>query len=156
MSTLRDPLRALPTPLRLWAAAVLCLVPMGFAWSGHVTAGIYLYGDCSYTDNYYCVPDQYVPGSTRLSFVSQAPIRVFLVAAAVAFVISAARTRTLATRALARLGCGALAAGAALALAQGAVRVLVCLLVALALVAPLVLARSGPRPGVLAKPARAR
>lgn len=154
MSGLRDPLAALPTPLRLWAAAVLCLVPMGFVWSGHVTAGFYLFGDCSYTDDYYCVPDQYVPGSTKLSFVSQAPIRVFLVAAAVAFVICAARTRTLATRALARLGCVALTAGVALALAQGAVRVLACLLVALALVAPLVVPPPGPRPGVLAKATR--
>jgi hypothetical protein len=140
-------LRGLPTPVRLWAAAVLCFVPMGFVWSGRVSGGYYLYGDCSYTDDYYCVPDQYVPGSTKLVFVSQAPVRVFLVAAAIAFVVCAARVRTPTTRALARLGCVALVAAAALAAGQGAVRVLACVLVALALVAPLVAAR----PGVLAK-----
>ena len=111
-----------------------------------------LYGDCSYTDDYYCVPDQYLPGSTRLSFVSQAPIRVFLVAAAIAFVVCAARTRTVATRAVARLGCAAVAGAVALAAGHGAVRVLACLLGAIVLVGPLVLARSrvlasGPRPG---------
>jgi hypothetical protein len=128
------------------------MLPLGFLWSGDVTPGFVLYGDCSYTDNYYCVPDQFVPGSTRLSFVSQAPIRVFLVAAALAFVVCAGQARTVATRAVARVGCAAVVGAIALAAGQGAVRVLACLLGALALVGPLVAVRSrvlasGTRPG---------
>ena len=70
------------TTLRLWTAALLCVLPFGFVWSGGVTPGTVIYGDCTYSDNEYCVPDQYVPGSAYHSLVSQAPIRVFLVAAA--------------------------------------------------------------------------
>jgi hypothetical protein len=129
------------TSLRLWAAAFLCVLPLGFVWSGGVTAGYVIYGDCNYTDNYYCVPDQYLPGTAYHSLVSQAPIRVFLVGAAVAFVICAARARTAATLHLARAGCVSLAVAAALAAAQGNARVLICVVAALALVVPGVLAK---------------
>jgi hypothetical protein len=147
-----DPLRGLPTPLRLWAAAFLCVLPLGFLWSGEVTPGVVLFGDCSYTEGYYCVPDQYLPGSAKYSFVSQAPIRVFLIAAAIAFVVCAARARTVSTRAVARLGCAAVAGAIVLAAGHGSVQVLACVLGAFVLVGPLVVrpARvlaSGPRPG---------
>ncbi len=95
------------TTLRLWTAALLCVLPFGFAWSGGVTPGTVIYGDCTYSDGEYCVPDQYVPGSSYHSLVSQAPIRVFLVAAAVIFIACATRVRTHLTRRLARLGCAA-------------------------------------------------
>lgn len=134
------------TSLRLWAAAFLCVLPLGFVWSGGVTSGYVLYGDCNYTDNYYCVPDQYVPGTAYHSLVSQAPIRVFLVAAAAAFVICAARTRTAATLRVAHAGCASLVVAAALAAGQGAARVLICVVAALVLVAPRVLAKR-PLPG---------
>ncbi len=124
------------TTLRLWTAALLCALPFGFAWSGGVTPGTVIYGDCTYSDNEYCVPDQYVPGSAYHSLVSQAPIRVFLVAAALIFIACATRVRTHHTRRLARLGCAALVLAAVLAAAHGAPRIVVCLAGALALVLP--------------------
>ncbi len=138
------------TTLRLWTAALLCLLPFGFAWSGGVTPGTVVYGDCTYSDNEYCVPDQYVPGSTYHSLVSQAPIRVFLLAAALIFVGCATRVRTLVSRRVARLGCAAVTVAAVLATAHGAPRILACLCGALALVVPRVVRfrRFGePQPG---------
>lgn len=142
------------TRTRLTAAAALCLLPLGLVWSGGVTSGYVLYGDCSYTDNDYCVPDQYVPGTPYHSLASQAPIRVFLVAAAIGFVLCATRVRTESTRRVARLACLATAAGAVLAAANGSSRSLLCLVAALALAVPPVAGR-WPRRGVLANRARA-
>ena len=126
------------TPARLLFAAALCVLPLGFVWSGGVTSGYVLYGDCSYTSDYYCVPDYYVPGTPYHSLVSQAPIRVFLVLAAVAFVVCASHVRTEATRRLGRAGCASAAIAAALAAGNGSTRILLCLVAALALVVPLV------------------
>lgn len=132
------------TPARLVAAAALCVLPLGFVWSGGVTSGYVVFGDCSYSDSYYCAPDQYVPGTAYHSLVTQAPIRVFLVLAAVAFLVCAGQTRTHATKQLARAGCVSAAVAAALAAGNGSSRILLCLLAALVLVGPLVLHR---RPG---------
>jgi hypothetical protein len=142
------------TRTRLWAAAALCLLPLGFVWSGGVTSGYVLFGDCDYTENSYCVPDQYVPGTPYHSLVLQAPIRVFLVAAAVGFLLCATRRRTLLTRRVARVACASTAVAALLAAGNGSPRILVCLVAALALVAPVV-TPEGVRPGVLANHRRA-
>ena len=139
------------TTLRLWTAALLCVLPLGFAWSGGVTPGTVSYGDCTYSDNEYCVPDQYVPGSGYHTLVSQAPIRVFLVVAALIFVACGTRARTHLTRRMARLGCAAIVLAAALAAAHGAPRIVMCLIGALALVLPRVV-----RFGVLANRTAAR
>lgn len=138
------------TTLRLWTAALLCVLPFGFAWSGGVSPGTVIYGDCTYSDNEYCAPDQYLPGSAYHSLVSHAPIRVFLVAAALIFLACATRVRTHLTRRLARLGCAAVALAVVLAAAHGAPRIVVCLAGALALVLPRVVRfqRFGePQPG---------
>jgi hypothetical protein len=82
--------------------------------------------------------------STDQTRVSQAPIRVFLVAAAIAFAVCAVGVRTEAKRALARTGCACASAGAALAAANEAPRVLLCLIGALVLVAPLVVLAKRP------------
>jgi hypothetical protein len=137
------------TPARLLFAAALCVLPLGFVWTGGVTSGYVVFGDCSYSENYYCVPDYYVPGTPYHSLVSQAPIRVFLVLAAVAFVVCASHVRTEATRRLARAGCVSAAIAAALAAGNGSTRILLCLVGALALVAPLVWNHRAI-PGVLA------
>lgn len=129
------------TPARLLFAAALCVLPLGFVWSGGVTAGYVLYGDCSYSEDYYCVPDYYVPGTPYHSLVSEAPIRVFLVFAAVAFLVCAGHVRTEATRRLARAGCASAAIAAAMAAGNGSTRVLLCLVAALVLVVPLTGAR---------------
>jgi hypothetical protein len=129
------------TPARLLFAAALCVLPLGFVWSGGVTSGYILYGDCSYTSDYYCVPDYYVAGTPYHSLVSEAPIRVFLVFAAAAFVVCAGHVRTEATRRVARAGCVSAAIAAALAAGNGSTRILLCLVGALALVVPLVAAR---------------
>lgn len=113
------------TRTRLWAAAALCVLPLGFVWSGRVTSG----------------------------YVAQVPIRVFLVAAAVGFLVCATRTRTALTRRIARVACLAAAAAAVLAAANGSARILLCLLAALAMVVPLV-AAPRLRPGVLANHGR--
>jgi hypothetical protein len=138
----RDPLARLPTALRLWAAAALCVVPLGLSWSfssGFLTPGYYLYGDCGYRSDAYCTPDQYVPGSYlpgHSTIVSQSPLRVFLILAAAALVFTATRVRTDATRRVARVGTGAMATGAVLAAGNGAPVVLICLVGALVLAAP--------------------
>jgi hypothetical protein len=138
----RDPLARLPTALRLWAAAALCVVPLGLSWSfssGFLSSGYYLYGDCGYSADAYCTPDQYVPGSYlpgHSTIVSQSPLRVFLVLAAVALAFTATRVRTEATRRVARIGTGAIAVGAVQAAANGASVVLICLVAALLLAAP--------------------
>lgn len=153
--TFRDPLRRLPTPARLWAAAGLAVLPLGFVWSFAVTPGITLYGDCGYSEGPYCTPDTYLPGSGHVTMVSQAPIRFFLVAAAVAFAACAVGVRTAAKRSVARVGCLCVVAATALAAANGSSRTVLCLLGALALVAPLVVPRGRARP-VLAKRPNAR
>ena len=129
------------TPARLLFAAALCVLPLGFVWSGGVTSGYVVFGDCSYSENYYCVPDYYVPGTPYHSLVSEAPIRVFLVLAAAAFVLCASHVRTEATKHVARAGCLSAGVAAALAAGNGATRVLLCLVGALVLVVPLVWAR---------------
>ena len=129
------------TPARLLFAAALCVLPLGFVWSGGVTSGYVVFGDCSYSENYYCVPDYYVPGTPYRSLVSEAPIRVFLVLAAAAFVVCASHVRTEATKTVARVGCLSAAVAAALAAGNGSTRVLLCLIGALVLVVPLVSAR---------------
>lgn len=123
---------------RLWAAAALCLLPLGFVWSGGVTSGYVLFGNCSYSADYYCVPDQYVPGTAYHSLVSQAPIRVFLVAAALGFVLCATRVRTPALLRVARCAWLSTAAAVLLAAGHGSARIVVCLVAALVLVGPAV------------------
>jgi hypothetical protein len=156
---IRDPFARLPVSGRLWAAALLCIVPLGLVWSkvnGVVTNGIFGPGYCDYDG--YCEPGiytagVYVPGST--THVSQSPARVFLLVAAAALVFTATRVRTAATRKVARLATGSLAFAAGLAASHRATLTLVCVLLALALVAPAVWAQpargrlfgSGPSPG---------
>lgn len=134
-------LSELRTPVRLWAAALLCLAPMGLRWSaspGYLNTGYTIYGDCGYTDYDYCTPDYYVPGyyiPGKDVLVSESPIRVFLVLAAIAFLVAALRTRTATTRNLARGGTVCLALAAVLCAANNATLVLVCMLAGLALTA---------------------
>ena len=149
---IRDPFARLPVTGRLWTAALLCVVPLGLVWSkvnGLLTNGVFGPGYCDYDG--YCEPGiytagVYVPGST--THVSQSPARVFLLIAAVALAFTGdpdpyhrdpARS--------ARLATGSLAFAAVLAASHRATLTLVCVLVALALVAPAVW-----RPGA---PARA-
>jgi hypothetical protein len=146
---MRDPLRRLPTPLRLWAALALCVAPMGLVWSTHVTTGITLYGDCGAGGGPYCTPDQYLPGSVNGTLVSQSPIRVFLALAIAVFAVCALRPRTSATRTAARLACAGLVVAVAIAAGNGASAVVLCLIGALLLVGPLVASRT-PSAGVLA------
>lgn len=143
----------MPARTRLWAAAALCVLPLGFVWSGGVTSGYVRFGDCDYSDSYYCVPDEYVPGTPYHSLVFQAPIRVFLVGAALGFVLCATRVRTELTRRIGRLACLATAAAGVLAAAHGSSRLLLCAVAALVLVVPLVAGSRG-RPGVLANRGR--
>lgn len=141
--------------MRLLLAAALCVLPLGFVWSGGVSSGYVLFGSCSYTEDYYCVPDYYVAGTPYHSLVSEAPIRVFLVFAAVAFLVCAGHVRTEATKRLARAGCLSAAIAAVLAAGNGSTRILVCLIGALVLVAPRVWARPG-RSGRFGNPGPAR
>jgi hypothetical protein len=118
----RDPLRRVPTRVRLWIASAWCAAPLGLAWpagSGH------------------SVP------------VSQAPVRVFLALAIAVFAFCALRPRTAAALAAARVGCAALVVALALAAGHGAAPVVLCLAVAVVLTAPLVATRA-PSAGVLA------
>ena len=144
-----DPLRRLPTRIRLWLAVLLCLTPMGLVWQTTVTPGTTLYGDCGYSSGPYCVPDTYLPGSANSTTVAQSPIRIFLVVAVVLLAACAATARTQATQRLARIATGALAVAAVLAAAHGSSRTLLSVLIALALAAPP--AWRSPRPGLLAK-----
>jgi hypothetical protein len=101
--------------MRLWAAVLLCIAPLGLVWS---TRGV----------------------DSRL--VSQSPVRLFLVVAALVLAFCAGRPRTDRTRTLARAAVGALAIAAAFAAAAGASQVLVCVLAALATVVPAVTGRA--------------
>ena len=153
---MRDPFARLPTRVRLWSAALLCLAPMGLVWdvgAGFLSPGITMYGDCGYTEYTYCTPDTYLPGyyvPGQVTDVSQSPIRAFVVFAAAAFVIAAVRRRTAATRRVARLGTLALGFAVFLAMANGSPRIALIVALAVILVAPLVwpLPRAGR--GVLA------
>ena len=137
-----DPFARLPTVARLWAAAVLCVVPLGLVWSrlpGTVTPGLVGPGSCD-ADGF-CTPGIYTPGIYYGGGTvpgASASARVLLVAAAVALVVVAVRLRTDATRRVARLTTVAVGVAAALAAADRATGSLLCLLAALALVAPLV------------------
>ncbi|MEO9138669.1 MAG: hypothetical protein ABI345_06335 [Jatrophihabitans sp.] len=148
-----DPFTRVPSATRLWAAAALCIVPFGLVWSQRASYVVGPYVGPSFCNEYgYCTPGAYspgvyLPGSTTL--VSQSPARVFLVAAAALLVFVATRTRTAATRRLARLATGALAVAVLLAASQRATLTMVCVLSALALVVPLVWIRPVGR-GVLA------
>ena len=141
-----DPLRGLSTAARLWAAVLLTLLPLGYVWSvgaGMITPGFTLYGDCGYNDGPYCTPDRYVSGyATRgsLTMVSQAPVRVLLLAAAAGFVVASWR-RTATTRRLAKVATGALVGALALALSHRDVNVVLLLAAALAFAAPPVFLR---------------
>lgn len=134
------PGRGLPTTVRIWAAAVLCLLPLGTTWS--MQPGLFLPtaipGTCD-PDTGSCTPDLptggiLVPGSTQL--VSQSPARVVLIFAAAALCFVGTRMRTPRTRTVARLACAALALAAALAAGHAATTTVLCALAALALVAP--------------------
>lgn len=130
----------LPTGVRIWAAAALCVLPLGTTWS--IQAGMFLPtpplpGSCD--PDGFCTPDiptagVLVPGSNEL--VSQSPLRVMLIFAAAALLYVATRVRTDRTRTVARLACGSLALAAALAAAHAATTALLCAISALALVAP--------------------
>jgi hypothetical protein len=140
--------RGLPTVHRLWAAAALCVAPLGLPWSvtaGFSGAGTTVYGSCDGSG--YCTPDFYVPGyfvPGTHTLVAQSPVRVFLVFAAVALVWVATRRRTARTLRVARLAIGAVLLAAVLAAANSVVVVLVCALGALGLVGPLVRPRRAP------------
>jgi hypothetical protein len=144
------------TQVRLAIGAALCVLPLGLVWStspGFRTAGYVIYGDCGYSIEQVCTSDTYVPGSYFPGshiVGAQASARVFLVVAAVGLAYAASRTRTPATRRLARAATGAIGVALALALAQRAVLTVACLAVTLVLVVPLVLRspRTGSDPGV--------
>jgi hypothetical protein len=149
-------LDGLSTELRLWLAAGLAVVPMGLVWSvssGLHTPGPILYGDCGYVeDGYACTPDQYLPGiylPGSVTLVSQSPIRVFLVFAIGGLVGLALRPRTETTLRVARAVTLALAATAVLAAAHHATLTVVCMVLALTLLARPVW-RPVPSGGVLA------
>jgi hypothetical protein len=146
-----DPLSRLPTTWRLWAAAALCLVPLGLRWretSGMLSSPYIYYGDCAYSDNYYCTPDQFVPGTYSPGFALHgfsSPARVFLVFALIVLALVAARTRTDATRRLARAATVAIGIAVVLALAGRSVPMLICTVLALVLTVPVVWVRPGAR-----------
>jgi hypothetical protein len=143
----RDPFARLPTAARLWSAAALSALPLGLVWrvsAGFLSPGYILPGSCGYVDDGFCTTDIYVPGyysPGSASSGAEVPARVFLVFAAVALAVCAARRRTPATRRLARLACVALAVGLAFALGTRATLVCVVLVLAIALVVPLVVPR---------------
>jgi hypothetical protein len=131
-----------PVRLRLLLAAVLAATPLGLVWSFHpgwLTPGIVLAGTCDYyTEDYVCAPDSYVPGwyvPGKVELVSESPARVFLLFAAIAFVVVAARRRTAATRLAARMGTVSLGVATLLAGAAGVRLVLLLCVAALAVVA---------------------
>jgi hypothetical protein len=121
----------LPTPLRLWAAAGLCILPLGLVWSSR---GSYR-------------PGQHVLGS-------ETSARVFLIFAAVVLALAAIRARTAFTRRLVRAATGGLGVVVALALAYRATLTLVCAVLALALVAPLVWTAADRRRAAVFVPGR--
>jgi hypothetical protein len=137
-----DPLRRLPTTARLWAAAVLCALPLGLTWTTRTssTFGYTIYGTCGYDSDIYgaCTPDTYIPGTFSAEHVTGAasPARLFLVFAALALGWVATRPRTARTRRIARLATGAALFALVLALAARAVPAVLCLAAALALAAP--------------------
>jgi hypothetical protein len=133
----RDPFASTPTTARLWAAAVLCALSMGMAWSSAVGySSLDALGPCAYDQ--YCVPifrGGYVsPGS--VTTVSAAPVRLFVVAAVLGLVVAAARARTQTTQRLARVATVALTVALALALGHGSGPVALLLALALVLAAP--------------------
>lgn len=125
---------------RLWAAVALCIVALGLVWStspGNLTPG---HVGPNYCDSDgYCTPGSYTPGGYvpgRTEFVSQSPIRIFLIAAALALVYVATRTGASAHR-FTRAAIGCLGVAGVLAAAHRATLPLVCVAVALALVVSL-------------------
>jgi len=130
------------TRVRLSVAAALCVLPLGLVWSatsGILTPGFTIYGDCSYSYEVYCTPDAYIPGSYIPGadvLGAQATARVFLVFAAVVLAYAAVGTRTPFARRLVRAATVAIGVALALAVSARAVAAVVCLLAALALVAP--------------------
>jgi hypothetical protein len=143
----------LPTPLRLWFGAALCVLPIGLVWSttpGFVTLGTTLYGDCSYSVETYCVSDTYIPGTYLPGhhvLGAQTSARVFLVLAAALLVFAATRLRTEFTKRLVRVATAAMAIAVVLALSNRAILTSVCLAIGLGLVGPLVWRQPG-RPAV--------
>jgi len=133
-----DRLGRMPTELRLWAAAALCLLPLGLTWSteaGTSTFGLTRAGTCSYAGPAaFCTIGPYVPGSHVTGAGS--PARVFLVFAAAVLVWAATRPRTPRTRRWARLAVVGVAVALLLALSQRAVTASLCLASALLLAAP--------------------
>lgn len=137
-------LRRLGAPSRglLLLAAAFTVLPLGFVWSvnsGINTTGYYLPGYCYMTEDY-CDPDTYIPGihvPGKLSLVSESPIRVFVVAAAVMLVIAATTANRALRRRWARFAVVMLGAAIALSLAR-TILVVVVLLIAAALAAPAV------------------
>jgi hypothetical protein len=143
---LRGRLPEVSTAARLWVAALLAVIPLGFVWAkskGYVTPGVFGPMTCDY-DGTDCDPGvytagMYVPGTTE--HVSDAPVRLFLVAAAVAVIVVATRVRTAGTRRLARLAVGSLIVAALLAVGARATTTAACAALAAAAVAPLVWSR---------------
>ncbi|MDT4940850.1 MAG: hypothetical protein QOJ34_939 [Pseudonocardiales bacterium] len=134
----------LSTRVRLALAAALCVLPLGLVWStsaGFLTSGYVIYGDCGYTADEYCTTDSYVPGyylpGSRV-LGADASARVFLVFAALVLGYIAVRTRTAATRRLARAATVSAGIALALAVSQRATLTIACLAGALLLVVPLV------------------
>jgi hypothetical protein len=129
---IRDPLARLPTGLRFGLAAVLSLLALGLPWR---TAFWTFAGRCDGRGA--CGPEM------ARTTGAESPARIVLVGAFLALAAVAIRTRTPATRRIARAGTGCLAIAAALAAADRSVPILVCGLAALALTGPPAW-RSGP------------
>ena len=144
---------ALPARGALLLAAAFALLPLGFVWSvgtGIDTTGYYLPGYCYLTEDY-CDPDTYIPGihvPGSVATVSQSPIRVFVVGAAVMLLVAAGANTARIRRRWTGLAIACLAVAIALSLARTII-VVVLLGIALALA---VAARrpSGTAPGVSA------
>lgn len=135
---IRDPLRRLPIAARFGLAALLCLLPLGQVWSSYIIGGMEVPGYCN--DDGLCVPGVYIPGSSSVTSVAQAPIRLFLVAAAAGLLVCAVRVRTVATLRIASVAVAAATAAALLAAGHRSTSVLLPVLAALLLAAPPVLA----------------
>jgi hypothetical protein len=138
---LRTPLlrRVSSSKAVLYLAAVFSVLPLGFVWSvnpGFQTSDYYLPGYC-YSTADYCDPDThiygiYVPG--KVTTVSESPIRVFVVVAAVMLVLAAVTAGRGARRRFAWLAVAVLAVAIAESLARSII-VVVLLLIAAALAA---------------------
>jgi hypothetical protein len=133
----------LSTPVRLWVAAALCLVPLGLVWSrtaSQFTIGYTIYGTCSYAEpGTYCTEDAYVPGtftpgSSLHGFSTSA--RVFLVFAAVVLAWVASQPRTSDTRRWARLAVIGIIIALVLSVSARSTASIACLLAALGLAGP--------------------